>query len=516
MVYQGNMSNNSLLSRYMRVSFVTWMSTVFSIVMQLVSVPICLHYWGDNVYGAWVALFAAFTIMRTIDGGYTTYIGNKLNILYHKSHEDLRVTLASAIWGCLLLGMLQLVILSILYITGSMNVILGAKSTALNNSEAFWGLLVLSVSWICTGSYIGVIHRLQNPAGMMYQAAWWGMGFQVFQFVCLIFAAISRMNIFQAACLFAFVQAFIYLSSAIYLRYKLADFYPWLAGSSVKVGLSNLIRCLPITGGGILQQGSNNAVIMLISSLLGSIAVSSFSTVRTLSNLWTNLINIFTSPLLPDLVRFYVNKDWHRFTAVLTAHSMLVNSLINFTIIVTYPFLNIIYLNWTGHHLQFNAQLLNYLLATVSITAATSLISAFLSGINHASFVIICSTVRGTFGIVLGYVLLKSVGIYGVALALFIGEFVILFITITVYFIPILRSNGCDKFCFFCNKSLLGSLTVICFLVFNSLSQNYFYLSYVISVFVIIVSVILSWQSIDMDMKIKLMNKLRLTKILRK
>ena len=75
----------SLEHRAMRVSLVTGASTVLSIVFQLLSVPICLHFWGSENYGAWLAIFAASMMLRTVDGGFITYVGNRLNLLYHQN-----------------------------------------------------------------------------------------------------------------------------------------------------------------------------------------------------------------------------------------------------------------------------------------------------------------------------------------------------------------------------------------------------------------------------------------------
>ena len=53
--------------RAVRVSMVTGLSTFLSVAFQLVSVPVCLHYWGQTTYGHWLALFAAFQLIRSLD-----------------------------------------------------------------------------------------------------------------------------------------------------------------------------------------------------------------------------------------------------------------------------------------------------------------------------------------------------------------------------------------------------------------------------------------------------------------
>jgi hypothetical protein len=81
--------------RAAKVSLVNGLSTILGISFQLVSVPVCLHYWGKETYGSWLALFSAFMLLRGIDGGFTTFVGNKLNYLYHQNVGLLREHLSS-------------------------------------------------------------------------------------------------------------------------------------------------------------------------------------------------------------------------------------------------------------------------------------------------------------------------------------------------------------------------------------------------------------------------------------
>jgi hypothetical protein len=62
--------------RSVRISLVNGLSTVLTLVFQLISVPICLKYWGKESYGSWLALFSAFMLIRSLDGGFTAYVGN--------------------------------------------------------------------------------------------------------------------------------------------------------------------------------------------------------------------------------------------------------------------------------------------------------------------------------------------------------------------------------------------------------------------------------------------------------
>jgi hypothetical protein len=104
----GGISGEPIEHRAAKVSLVNGLSMILGVGSQLVSVPVCLHYWGKEAYGSWLALFSAFMLLRGLDGGYTAFVGNKLNYLYHQNTAALREHLSSAVFGIVIISFLQL------------------------------------------------------------------------------------------------------------------------------------------------------------------------------------------------------------------------------------------------------------------------------------------------------------------------------------------------------------------------------------------------------------------------
>ncbi len=150
-----------------------------------------------------------------------------------------------------------------------------------------------------TGSYLGIVHRLLIPAGLMYQAAWWAMGFQVTQFAAMMAAAILKLNMLQTSLLFALSQLTIYVTSAFYVRRKLPAFSPWLQGFHARTGLSDLGHSLLLTVSNLIQQTTTNGAVLVVATLAGPTAVPVFTTIRTLTNLWTSVTTVLTTLCCP-------------------------------------------------------------------------------------------------------------------------------------------------------------------------------------------------------------------------
>lgn len=406
------MNAQAIEHRAAKVSMVNGLSTILAVGFQLVSVPVCLRYWGKESYGTWLALFSAFMLLRSLDGGFGAFVGNKLNYLYHQNTRDLRVHLASAVFGIAAIGCLELALAAGTLVFEPLSALLGMPADHSGSLKSKLGLLTLMISWVLSGSYIGIIHRLLIPATLMYQAAWWAMGFQVSQFGAIMAAAVFRLDMLQTSLLFALLQLGIYAASALYVRRALPRFAPWLKGYKLRVGLNDLGKSLFLTGSNLIQQGATNGAVLLVSTLGGPVAVPVFTTVRTLTNLWTAVTTVLSAPLLPDVVRLHAKGEVRKLVAVNKAFWVLVGSAVNMGALLSYPLIPFLYGRWTAHGIALDQPLLCLLLGSVVVANAGALMALQLNGINSLRIVLGASIARAVLGLgtgALGY------GRYGLA-----------------------------------------------------------------------------------------------------
>lgn len=416
------MNGGRIEHRAAKVSLVNGLSTVLTLAFQLVSVPVCLKYWGKESYGSWLALMSAFLMLRALDGGFVTYVGNELNYLYHENTDELRRHLASAAAGIVVIGSLQLLIVGGALIFDPLAAILGMPVYHNEGIGAQLGLLVLMISWVLTGSYLGIVHRLMIPAGMMYQAAWWAMTFQVAQFGSIMAAAVMRLGMLQTSLLFAVVQIIVYVASAHYVGRMLPEFYPWLRGANIRMGLRDLGHSLMLTSSNVIQQSATNGVVIVISALAGPIAVPLFTTVRTLTNLWTSVTTVLTAPLLPEVVRIHVKGEVHKLAAINQAFWVLVGSAVNGGALLFYPLIPLLYGQWTAHSVVLNKPLLALMLASVIATNAGALMALHLNGINSLRVVLATSVVRAVLALGAGAWGYRFLGLSSFGLGILAGE----------------------------------------------------------------------------------------------
>jgi hypothetical protein len=100
--------------------------------------------WGPEKYGHWIALFAAFALLQTLDLGHQNFIANELNVLYHKSKQELQKVLSSSLQVAWLIGFIELLITVSIIFSGNLSVLLGLDPTMF---ELSYSLLTLITMW---------------------------------------------------------------------------------------------------------------------------------------------------------------------------------------------------------------------------------------------------------------------------------------------------------------------------------------------------------------------------------
>jgi O-antigen/teichoic acid export membrane protein len=250
------------------------------------------------------------------------------------------------------------------------------------------------------------------------------MSFQVMQFAAIIVAAVLGLGILQTSMIFAFSQAVNYAASALYVRRALPAYSPWLRGAEARTGLIDLGHSTILTASNIVQQSTTNGAVLLVAALAGPAAVPMFTTVRTLSNLWTSVTTILTSPLLPEVVRIHAHGEIHKLAAINQAFWVLAGATINLSVLLFYPLMPLIYRLWTAHAVALNTPLLALLLASVVVTNSGALIALYLNGINRLRLALGTSVARAVFGLGGGTLGFPFLGIVSFGFGILVGEIV--------------------------------------------------------------------------------------------
>lgn len=300
--------NSPIGVRLIKTFGVSVFGQVITAVIQIISVPIFLKYWGVNLYGEWLILSSISTYLTMSDIGFANVAANEMTILVSQGERDKALDVFQSTW---------------LFISGTSFIItcivcsgvwfcpiehlLNLKLQSHSDAALILSLLTLNV-WVNLQS--GLVSAGFRSEGQFARA------YLLYNFQRIAsFLAISITVILGGTpleCAFAMVVASIFFVSARSIDLKRC--YPWIRYGYKYSKMKTIIRLVKPAvafmsfpmGDALNQQG----LITLIGVILGSNSVVIFSTLRTLTRLAWQMINIINISIGPEISMAYGTQNY--------------------------------------------------------------------------------------------------------------------------------------------------------------------------------------------------------------
>jgi O-antigen/teichoic acid export membrane protein len=386
---------------------------------QLALVPILLHYWGNQLYGEWLALSAIVTYLSTLDFGMQTYVVNRLNQCYSLNqmdeytrvlHTGLLVNLVIPALGLAIalpaLSMAPLVNWLQLRETSAQTATWVAALLAIQVVYSIgYGVLLgiyRTINEYARGQMIMNVRFLANVALTVLAAVWGGglRGVAGFQLALLVVTSV-----------FVFVD----------LRRRHPEIRLGVARADWRLGMEFLIPSSMFFGiqivGALQVQGST----LLITSMFGATVLVVFTSLRTLANMIKQATATVQLALWPE----FTALDAQSAQRSLRMLHLLGSKIVMATAICSAVFLltvgDRLVAFWTRGRVQYDASLMIALLVLACSQAHWFCSSILISACNRHRVVLRCTTSAGVIGFALGYALAHWFGpagfVYGLAAA---------------------------------------------------------------------------------------------------
>jgi len=498
-----NKKKSSIQSRAIKNSAVGFISFFVSLAQAFISVPILLTYWGNEIYAIWLALFAGAALFQSLDNGHINYVGNKINLLYNYDKEELKKTLSSSIIVAATLGLFQLIVILVLISFRLLPAFFNLSEELVSDISLSLSLLILVFSWFISGSYGGILHRLMIPAGFYTQSLWWGIIYKISQFASIVVVVVLGGNILTVCIFYSLIQIVVYLLTFIYIRIKIPEFYPWWFGGDIKSAFTNFRKSLLLTFNGIVQQLSNNGIILFISNMISSTVIPAFTTLRTITNTATSATNILISSFLPDIARFHTNQESKKLNAIFCSHWFFSGLIINIGMILILPFIESFFLIWTKGLIKFDYTLFLSLAVSISLINFGSGFYFYLTSINNLTAQSIITISRAVIIFGSGYLLVPKFGLSGIGIAIILSEVISSMILPFIFTKHILKSfNGKLD-----TKSMLTAalapIGITCILVTDLLGVNFSLLVWFIALSLVLLIYVYNWFGLEEEVKMR-------------
>ena len=408
---------------------------LFSLIQNIILVPLILKHWGAEKYGMWISLFAFASLLKTLDLGHQNYVGNEFNKAHFNDINLAKKILGSGFVVAILLGFFEIFV----YYFFGWNIIepkeVGLGDEIVKNTELRYSFLVFIVVWGITGSVGGLLVRVMLSFGLYTKTVIFSLIYKFCEIAILLFAALSNLDLYYLFILYAFITFIYNLFLFYYIKIVIPSYFPWWKSVDVKIGVSNFSNSLILTLNGFIEQFNSSGIVLLVSKLLGVLIIPVFTTIRTVTNVVLQVTNLVTNPLAPELIRYHMLGDKRKIELILNTNWFISGLLVNLPFLFISPFIGSLYDIWVINNLVFNPQL--YYLLTLSICFINfgRSYTTYLSGINSLKPLLIITITRFTLTIGLSFLLIPILKLNGVGTSILIAEF------FSSFLLPILLVN---------------------------------------------------------------------------
>lgn len=279
------------------------------ILIQLVSVPVLIHYWGLIYYGEWLLLFTIPSYLTLSDIGLTSALSNELLIdVSRKEYPKAARLLGNGMTSIMVFGSLGSgLITGILYLADFTSWL---KISRISESEAWLTVLFLMmyVVMLLQQELLSTVPRSEgdNASGRV-----WITITRLVEFGVLVILVKLGSESVVVALGYLIVRTISW--SAMFLFYR--QRFSWVR--QVTVGWFPLaeIRHLLSPSLAFFGFALANAMILqgstlLIGAFMTPVQVVIYTALRTLSNFIRQVMNLLTSAIWPELTRALVAHDF--------------------------------------------------------------------------------------------------------------------------------------------------------------------------------------------------------------
>ncbi len=374
------------MNNYLKSLSANAISTIWTLIFQLISVPIFLTFWGNEKYGEWLVLNSLVVFFSMSDIGINTASLNSFVINYHNSNFLLckKIFLNNLILIVLTFTIVLLVLMGLFHMSFFVRLF---NFKIIANEKIDYFLLILF--------FYTFIGTLSNSLNLIYSATEkYSRGvmldnlFKILEGFVLVILIIRNVNVLFVLLSYLFVKI-------IHLLYKFIDskrFY------NIDLALENfdllelkkiLLPSLSFFSIPIANTFIYQGFTLGINYFFGSSKVVTYNTTRTLVNLIKSVSDIITRSFWPNISIAYAKKN---LKLVRLYHSRVVfYSIVIFSAALLFfiCFSKIFYLHWTRGITQFDTILVYLLLLSMFFNLLQSSGNLILQSTNqHNKFVL--------------------------------------------------------------------------------------------------------------------------------
>jgi O-antigen/teichoic acid export membrane protein len=407
----------------------SWVSRLSSTLIQLVQLPVFLHFWSVPLYGDWLIVTAIPTYLSFSTTGFGSVAGNEMTMMVAREDRAGALRVFESCWW--LIAALCASIIAIA--SGALYFLPAARLLRIGNiseTDTKWIVFYLGVAVL-----LGQLEQLLQSAYRSIGRYPYGSFVKSLMSLIAFGLTLVAVALHQGPRNTALVYAAANVAGTIFLAFLVKRDIPWIEFGFRHASLAEvraLIRpalafmCFPI-GNSLNLAGTQ----MAVNYALGSTSVVIFSAARTVSRAALQMVQLVNSTFEPEMTiafgarKIELTRDLHR----RACQFALIVALVIVTGLITVGpwFLS----HWSRGHVPPSRGLLSILLIVVVAFALWSTSSTLMTATNQHQKMAVVYLIATAFTCAVCYFFARWKGLYGGAASLLLSE-----MAMNVYVLP--------------------------------------------------------------------------------
>jgi O-antigen/teichoic acid export membrane protein len=397
-------------------------SRLASTVIQLVQVPVFLHFWDVNLYGEWMIVNSIPSYLAFSNIGFGSVAGNEMTMLTSGGDIPGALRIFQSCWWLIacICGGIGLLLGPVLYFLPVVDIL---KLHTISATDTKWIIFYLGISVL-----LGQLEQLMGAAytciGRYPYGSFIKSMLSLAAFAMMIVSVILGYGPRTTALIFTLANAVGTLVLGLLVKHDI----PWIKYGWSEARFSEIRR---MTGPAVAFMGFpiGNALnlqgtLMAVQYALGPVDVVIFSTARTVSRVALQMVQMVNITFWPELSLAYGAKN---IALLRNLHRRACQMALIIAVIVVSAMLSFgpwFLTHWTGGHVPPSRRLLSILLLVVVFYALWSTSSTLVSATNQHQKLSVYYIVGTSITVVSTFILAQHYGLYGAAASLLISELV--------------------------------------------------------------------------------------------
>ncbi len=421
---------DSSTKRRLFFSFISsWVGRLSSTIVQLVQVPVFLHFWTVPLYGEWMIINSIPAYLSFSNIGFGSVAGNEMTMQVAGGDRDSALRVFQSCWWLItLICTATILLLSVgLYYIPAANLL---KISNISELDTKWIIFYLGVSVL-----LGQLEQLlqsayrcigRYPFGSMLKSA-----FSLTAFGCMMIPVMLGAGPRRTALVYAIANV---VGTAIMCLLVRRDItwlkFGWQHASVAEI--RKLTRpAIAFMGFPIGNALNLQGTLLAVGYALGPTDVVIFGTARTVSRVALQMATMINSTFEPEMTISYgaKNRDLTRTLLRRACQLALIVSIVIVAVMMLFGpwFLS----HWSGGHVPPSRGLLSILLLVVIFFSLWSTSATLMTATNQHQKLAAYYIAATSITCVICYFFAGWYGLYGAAAALLVSELIM-----NIYVVP--------------------------------------------------------------------------------